>query len=551
MIYPRFNSGSFWNFRDTCELAGAKHAAPPLGLITLAALLPASWDIRLIDRNTAEETEADFAWADLVMTGGMLPQQIDTLNTIRKAQAARTPVAVGGPDATSSPHIYDSADFRVLGEAEDVIAEFVEAWNAGARSGTFEAARFQVDVTRSPIPRFDLLAFGDYFHVAVQFSRGCPFQCEFCDIIELYGRVPRAKGPDQVLAELDALYRLGYRGLVDFVDDNLIGNKKALRILLPRLIRWQADHHFPFHFSTEASLNLADDDELLSMLGDARFVVIFIGIESPDPDVLAATRKKQNTRRDIVESVRRIYDAGIFVVAGFIVGFDGEPDDVARPMLQLIDDAAISVCMVGLLYALPNTRLTNRLIREGRLYRDHDTARIENLGDQCTAGLNFDSGRPRLDVLRDFVRIVEEAYAPENYMRRVRNAGLSLRIARRNMRLRPGQLRVDLGFFGRLAWNITFHRPDLRRDFWKTMLFVISRNPGASTAVALMLALYAHLGPFSRFVAAQIRAQIRQIEAGEWQPPERVGLAAIRPLASQLKGPRKKATAVTRTATAE
>ena len=328
LIYPRFDADTFWNFKRTAEVFGAKYPAPPLGLITLAALLPPSWSMRLVNRNTEELSDADLDWADLVLTGGMLPQQSDTLDVIDLCHAHGKPVAVGGPGVTSCPQLYQAADFRVLGEAEGVIDEFIAAWEAGAREGQFEAEKFQVDVTKSPIPRFDLLKFDDYLHIGVQFSRGCPFTCEFCDIIELYGRVPRAKTNAQMLAELDALYRLGYRGHVDFVDDNLIGNKKAVKAFLPELAAWLEAHDYPFEFSTEASLNLADDADFLVLMKRANFFGVFVGIESPDTETLVAMRKKQNTRRSIAESIHRIYAAGLFVTAGFIVGFDSETGSV-------------------------------------------------------------------------------------------------------------------------------------------------------------------------------------------------------------------------------
>ena len=286
LVYPRFSGSSFWNYRETCEVIGAKHPAPPLGLITVAALLPASWDLRLVDRNIDDLSAADVAWADVILTGGMLPQQADTLAIVELAHGQAKPVVVGGPDVTSSPDRYASADFRVLGEAEGVIDDFVLAYLAGHPNGLFESPKFQVDVTRSPIPRFDLLNFNHYVQIGVQFSRGCPFTCEFCDIIELYGRKPRAKTTAQMLAELERLYQLGYRGHVDFVDDNLIGNKKAVKNVLPALREWQERKGFPFEFSTEASLNLADDTELLGMMKAAAFFAVFIGIETPDTATL-------------------------------------------------------------------------------------------------------------------------------------------------------------------------------------------------------------------------------------------------------------------------
>src|SRR5499426_267473 len=337
MVYPRFVADSFFNFRSACEAIGRRSAAAPLGLITVAALLPSEWRVRFLDRNVEELTERDLAWAELVMTGGMIVQQRDTLDIIRMCRARGIPVAVGGPDATSSPHVYREADFQVIGEAEDIMADFVAAVEGGAEHGVFEAAKFQVDVGKSPIPRFDLLKLENYLSVGVQFSRGCPFTCEFCDIIELYGRVPRAKTNEQMLAELDALYRAGYRGHVDFVDDNLIGNKKALKRFLPELIAWQRARGTPFRFSTEASINLADDPELLRMLREANFFVIFVGIESPDTDTLILTQKKQNTRRSLADSIHKIYAAGIVVIGGFIVGFDSEKASVADAMIDCIE----------------------------------------------------------------------------------------------------------------------------------------------------------------------------------------------------------------------
>src|SRR5689334_7446464 len=387
MIYPRFGAGTFWNFAAACELFNARYPTTPLGLITVAALLPNSWTIRLIDRNIEELADGDLEWADLVMTGGMLPQYFDTIAIIELCRARGKPVVVGGPGVTSVPQLYSKANFQVLGEAEGIIDKFVEAWDAGASDGVFEAEKFTIDVTKSPVPRFDLLKVEDYLYVGVQFSRGCPFTCEFCDIIELYGRVPRAKTNAQMLHELQTLYRLGYRGHVDFVDDNLIGNKKAVKAFLPELKTWLEQHDYPFEFTTEASLNLADDADLLKLLNEANFIGVFMGIESPDASTLIAMCKKQNTRRDIAASVHRIYAAGLYVTAGFIVGFDSERESVAGAIIELIEEAAIPVCMVGLLYALPNTQLTRRLASEGRLHAELLLDPAAGM-DQCTQGLN-------------------------------------------------------------------------------------------------------------------------------------------------------------------
>src|SRR6476620_9041240 len=399
MVYPRFVADSFFNFRAACEAIGRRSAAALLGLISVAALLPPEWSVRFLDRNVEELTERDLAWADLVMTGGMIVQQLDTLDIIRMCRARAIPVAVGGPDATSSPHVYREADFQVIGEAEDIVADFVAALDGGAEHGVFEAAKFQIDVRKSPSPRFDLLKLENYLSVGVQFSRGCPFTCEFCDIIELYGRVPRTKSNDQMLAELDALYDRGYRGHVDFVDDNFIGNRKNLRPLMPRLKQWLEEHDYPFEFSTEASINIADDDDMLQAMKDANFFGIFVGIESPDPETLVQMRKKQNTKRNIAESVHKIYRYGMLVTAGFILGFDTEKVSVAQSMTDFIEECCVPICMVGLLYALPGTQLTRRLAKEGRLHEGHDIMRAEQSGHQCTLGCNFDTKRPLRDIL--------------------------------------------------------------------------------------------------------------------------------------------------------
>src|SRR4051794_21266248 len=433
MIYPKFVPESFWNYTEACELVGAKYPAAPLGLITVAAMLPKHWDIRLVNRNTEPLTDADLDWADLVMIGGMLNQQPDFLYLIDLVHLHGKPVCVGGPDVSSSPHLYADADFQVIGEAEKIMEEFIAAWERGERKGEFIAEKFKIDVTLSPMPRYDLIKFDHYLFIGVQYSRGCPFTCEFCDIIELYGRVPRTKTTGQVLAELDRLLELGYRGHVDFVDDNLIGNKKSLRKFLPDLETWVREKNYPFEFSTEASVNLADDDELLRAMSRANFFMIFVGIESPDTDTLVAMQKKQNTRRSLQDSIHKIYRAGLMVHAGFILGFDSEKGSIAEGMIACIEDTAIPVCMVGLLYALPTTQLTRRLEREGRLFEAVALADADGLGDQCTAGLNFATSRSRRSILDDYRTVLDRIYAPAAFFGRVRRVGRMLNCADRRV----------------------------------------------------------------------------------------------------------------------
>jgi radical SAM superfamily enzyme YgiQ (UPF0313 family) len=521
MIYPRFDADTFWNFKKTSEVFGAKYPAAPLGLITVAALLPRSWSIRLANRNTEELSDDDLDWADLIFTGGMLPQQVDTLDVIDLCHVRRKPVAVGGPAVTSSPHLYQTANFRVLGEAEGIIDKFVEAWEAGAREGLFEAEKFQVDVTKTPIPRFDLLKFDDYLHLGVQFSRGCPFTCEFCDIIELYGRMPRAKSSAQMLAELDELYRLGYRGHVDFVDDNLIGNKKAVKAFLPELAKWLEARDYPFEFTTEASINLADDPEFLKLMSQANFVGVFVGIESPDTATLIAMRKKQNTRRSIAESIHRLYAAGLFVTAGFIVGFDSETQSVADAMVELIEEAAIPVCMVGLLYALPNTQLTRRLEKQGRLYPPPERADLS--ADQCTMGLNFETLRPRQDVLADYKRILERIYDPVAFAGRLQRLAKMLDYSSRKQRMRAQHSRRRFGSLEMLH-RIISNLPEPRELFRRTLTQCVASNPDSARWVVALMALYLHVGPFSRVVIARIENMMAALDPVVIEPRARLEL---------------------------
>jgi len=513
LIFPRFNQNSFWSLRAACEIYGVRCPAPPLGLITVAALLPPAWNLRLVDRNAEELAPADLAWADLVFTGGMLPQRVDCLEVIDLCQAQGKTVVVGGPDATSSPDIFAQADFLVLGEAEGIIDAFVQAWEDGQRKGRFQAAKFKVDVARSPIPRFDLLRASNYMYIGVQFSRGCPFNCEFCDIIELYGRVPRSKTNQQMLAELQALFDMGYRGHVDFVDDNFIGNKKTIKRFLPALEQWQVEHGHPFMFSTEASINVADDPELLGMMGKANFFAIFVGIESPDTNTLIVAQKKQNTRRSLADSVHRIYAAGMMVLAGFIVGFDTEESGVAEAMIDCIEATSIPVCMVGMLTALPGTQLTRRLEREGRLLPFED----ETSGDQCTAGLNFATLRPRREILVDYRNVLLSVYRPAAFFERVRHVGLALR--KSGLRADPNApaaapriAKRDLIALLKVMARMTFIRTDLTMLFWRTFIGTARQNPAALQAVVIQMVMFLHLGEFAKFVIRELDRQIDAID---------------------------------------
>jgi len=528
LVFPRFAGTSFWNYGATCELMGARYPAAPLGLITVAALLPRAWELRLVDRNARELADEDLAWADVVLTGGMLPQRRDTLHLVDRAHACGKPVVIGGPDVTCAPEAYVSAEFRVLGEAEEILTEFLAAWSAGAREGTFLAQRFP-DLALSPVPRFDLLHLRDYLHVGVQYSRGCPFSCEFCNVIELNGRKPRTKSPAQVFRELDALRDLGYRGHVDFVDDNLIGNRKAVRPFLRELATWERAHGWPFEFSTEASLDLADDPEVLSLLRAANFFAVFVGIETSDPVALAAAQKKQNLRRDIAASVRAIHGAGLFVNAGFIVGFDAERAGVAPAMVDCIEEASIPVCMVGLLFALAGTQLASRLEAEGRL-DPSDQAYGSDDADQCTSGLNFRTLRPRREVLLDYRDVLARVYAPAAFFGRARRVGREL--DRSGHGVRPSLRNVvrDLRGFVGMLWRMGVRDPELRGEWWRSLADCLVHNPAALKIVLSFAALYLHLGPYSRELIRKLDEEIAALPETA-QVGERLTAARAGPVA--------------------
>ncbi len=517
-MYPRFGASSFWNYQETCKAVGARYSATPLGLITVAALLPSHWEVRLVDRNVQELSDEDLAWADVVMTGGMLPQQRDALAVIQLAHAAGKPVVIGGPDVTASPEVYAAADFQVRGEAEDLLAGFATDFEAGAEHGTYVACDFP-DLTRSPVPRFDLLELRHYMHVGVQFSRGCPFDCEFCNVIELNGRKPRTKTLEQVLAELDRLHAIGHRGHVDFVDDNLIGNRRAAKPLLRGLASWLEQRGHPFEFTTEASLNLADDDELLALMKAANFFAVFVGIETPDPAALVETHKLQNTRRDIAESIRKIHRSGIFVNAGFIIGFDAERESIADSMVGCIEATSIPVCMVGLLYALPGTQLARRLKAEGRLHADSHSVR-EDDADQCTSGLNYATRRPRHEMLSDYRTVLERIYAPAAFFGRVRRVGRELDRSSHRLRMPLRHVLRDLRSFARIAVRLGWGEAGARRAFWGAMLDCLLHNPRALKISASFAALYLHLGPFSRDLVARLDRQIADGVGKREEPAE-------------------------------
>ena len=411
LIYPKFPD-TYWSFKHALSFQGKRAAQPPLGLMTVASLLPKHWQKHLIDTNVERLKDSHLAWADVVLISGMQVQQEHLISIVERCRARGLRTVVGGPIASSLPASVLKADHIVVGEAEEIMAGLAADLEAGTARHVYQAGeRPRLEI--SPLPDLSLIRMRRYSTMTVQYSRGCPFNCEFCDIIEIYGRKPRTKEVAQVLAELDQLRQAGWRDSVFIVDDNFIGNKRRAKELLTAIIEWRKERGTRFRFITEASLNLADDPELLQLMADAGFASVFLGIETPDESSLKATHKLQNTRRDLFESIAAIQRHGIQVMGGFILGFDTDREDIFDRMVEFIQKSAIPIAMVGLLQAMPGTQLFRRLWNEGRILDAGG-------GNNTDFKLNF---LPRMDAARlveGYTSVLQRIYSCEAYYERVK-----------------------------------------------------------------------------------------------------------------------------------
>ncbi|MFZ9754202.1 MAG: B12-binding domain-containing radical SAM protein [Cyanobium sp.] len=514
LLYPRAPR-TFWSFDGALALVGRRALLPPLGLLTVAALLPSRWSLKLVDTQIGPVDGDTLAWAELVILSGMIVQRRDLAEQIAQAKARGLPVAVGGPFASSTPEAPElaDADYLILDEGEITIPAFVAAVEAGERSGVFRAGGEKPDLTTSPVPRFDLLDLNAYDTMAVQFSRGCPFQCEFCDIIVLYGRRPRTKSPAQLLAELEALHGLGWRGDVFLVDDNFIGNRHNVRRLLSELSEWQRRHCYPFSFTTEASIDLAADRPLLEAMVACRFRRVFLGIETPDSASLVGARKLQNTRSPLLEAVDTITAHGLQVMAGFILGFDGEPAGAGERIAAFVNAAAIPVAMVGVLQALPNTALWHRLAREGRLL-EGDRRFADGVQTHL---LNFVPSRPMAEIAAEFLGAFHHLYEPQAYLERVFACCRRLAPPRHPVQRRRGQALWRLRALAILLWRQGVRRPS-RRAFWHHLSWIALRRPALLEEFFWMLALEEHFLDYREEVSRQVKAQLAVLPAAPSAP---------------------------------
>jgi radical SAM superfamily enzyme YgiQ (UPF0313 family) len=414
LVYPRCPD-TFWSFRHALRFVSKKAGSPPLGLLTVAALLPAEWEKRLVDMNVRELKDEDIRWADYVFLGAMSVQQESARVVIRRCKSLGAIVVAGGPLFTARHDDFagEHVDHFVLNEAEITLPLFL-ADLANGRPQPIYTTNEWADVRTTPVPAWDLIRLKDYATMNLQYSRGCPYDCEFCDITVLYGRTPRTKGKEQVIAELESLYVRGWREHVFLVDDNFIGNKvKVKREILPAIIQWMQERGRPVTLSTEASLNLADDDQLLHLMGEAGFDAVFVGIETPNEASLVECGKEINKNRDLISCIRRIQSAGLEIQGGFIVGFDSDPDSIFDRMAGFIQESGIVTAMVGMLNAPRGTRLYERLAKEGRL--------LENFsGDNTDASMNFEPKMNSALLLKGYRQVLQNLYTPKHYYARLK-----------------------------------------------------------------------------------------------------------------------------------
>jgi len=511
LLYPRFPK-SFWSFEKTLALLDRKAMLPPLGLVTVAAILPQEWEFKLVDRNIREVTQAEWDWAELVILSAMIVQKEDLLEQIRVAKGQGKRVAVGGPYATALPdEVSDvGADYLILDEGEITLPMFIEAIAQGQTSGVFRANGEKPDVTGTPIPRFDLLEFDAYSEMSVQFSRGCPFQCEFCDIIVLYGRKPRTKTPAQLLAELERLYELGWRRSIFMVDDNFIGNKRNVKLFLKELQPWMVEHGYPFSFATEASVDLAQDQELMDAMVQCNFGAVFLGIETPDESSLTLTQKHQNTRDSLSEAVLAITRSGLRVMAGFIIGFDGEKSGAGQRIVQFVEKTAIPTALFSMLQALPDTALWHRLNKEGRL-------REKSANINQTTLMNYVPTRPLEEIAQEYVDAFYQLYDPVRFLDRAYRHYRLLGEAtypKKGKRARKPINWVTIRALLTIAWRQGVVR-ETRWQFWRNLWNMWRHNPGGISSYLSVCAQIEHFVEYREIVKREIEQQVSQFLAEE------------------------------------
>jgi len=478
LVYPRYPD-TFWSFRYALRIVSKKASLPPLGLLTVASMLPRDWDKKLVDMNEATLTDRDIKWADYVFISAMVVQKDSVLEVIKKCKRLGAKIVAGGPLFTSEYEEFDDIDHLVLNEAELTLQPFLEDVSKGCAKHIYTSGE-RPDITKTPVPMWSLLNTKKYTTMSIQYSRGCPFDCEFCDIIVLYGNRPRTKTTGQILAELEALYNRGWRETVFLVDDNFIGNKRKLKEeILPAMIDWQKGKKFPFGFMTEASINLADDEELMELMVKAGFDSVFIGIETTNEESLVECNKQQNRNRDLIASVKTIQNHGMQVHGGFILGFDSDPDSIFKSQLNFIQKSGIVTAMVGLLNAPRGTKLYQRLKKENRLLKDVS-------GDNTDGSLNFVPKMGREKLINGYRHVLTTIYSSKHYYNRVKMFLKEYKPRRRKSisDLRPWHVRALI----RSMWVLGVLDRD-RWYYWRFFASTLLKRP-RSFPMSMALAVY-------------------------------------------------------------
>lgn len=484
LIYPE-HPDTFWGFKHALKFISKKALHPPLGLLTVAAMLPGWWEKRLVDLNLAPLDDKDLAWAELVMVSAMAVQRRSARQVIDRCRAAGVKVVAGGPLFTAEPEAFDDVDHLFIGEAEQTMPVFLRDLAKGQPHRVYTAESYP-DPRTTPIPLWGLTDMRRYLSMTLQYSRGCPFNCDFCDITALYGHKVRTKDAGQIVTELESLYKLGWRGGVFLVDDNFIGNQRKLKeSVLPAMRRWMKSRRYPFTFSTEASINLADDQELMDAMAATGFNNVFIGIETPHEDSLAECGKRQNKNRDLVACVQKIQSSGLQVHGGFIVGFDSDPPSIFQRQVEFIQNSGIVTAMVGLLNAPRGTELYRRLRSQGRLLQGVT-------GDNTDYSINFTPTMGRDTLLQGYRAVIDGIYSARPYYQRVKSFLRNYQPQRwKPWRFHFGLIRLHFGYAGALFKSMVqlgLRDPE-RRYYWKLLGWSLFRRP-RTLGLAVTYAIY-------------------------------------------------------------
>jgi radical SAM superfamily enzyme YgiQ (UPF0313 family) len=479
LVYPKIPV-TYWGFQHALKFISKKAAFPPLGLLTVAAMLPRQYETKLIDMNVESLRDKDILWADWVFISAMVIQKDSVREVVARCKQAGVKTVAGGPLFTSEYEQFGDVDHLVLNEGEHTIPAFLTDLERGQLKRVYTTDEW-ADMRMTPVPRWDLIDVKKYASLNIQYSRGCPFNCEFCDITKLFGHIPRTKEKAQLLSELEAIYRSGWRGEVFFVDDNFIGNKtKLIDDILPAVIEWMNEYKYPFRFLTEASINLADDERLLNMMVKAGFYSVFIGIETPDEESLTECKKIQNKNRDLISSIKKIQQFGLEVQGGFIVGFDNDNPSIFTRMISFIQESGIVTAMVGLLNAPKGTGLYQRLQREGRLTTEFS-------GDNTNFTMNFIPKMDRKLLAKGYETIVSTIYSPKRYYERVMNF---LKSYNPGKSVKKEVNAVNIAAFVKSIFRLGILGKE-RRHYWKLLMWSIFRRPKVFPA-AVRFSIYGY-----------------------------------------------------------